>query len=171
MSLSQALGFTLKEEGGYVDNPNDEGGPTNHGITQATYDDYRKSHGLQVQPVNLITDSEVEDIYAYIYWAPAKCQLLPERLGICHFDWSVNHGLSGAMETLQRALGVTADGIWGSQTAAAVSLADEMAVVTEYNSLRRAWYRNRVMEKPNQAEFLPGWLKRVDQLDAYVEAL
>ena len=36
--LQTALQFTLREEAGYVNNPRDHGGPTNHGITQTTYD-------------------------------------------------------------------------------------------------------------------------------------
>lgn len=168
MSLQQALAFTLREEGGYVDNPNDSGGATDHGITQATYDDYRDGQKAQHQDVKLITDAEVEAIYEYMYWNPAKCPFLPSHLGICHFDWAVNHGISGAIKTLQQALGIEADGIWGPQSAAAVTAAGDLETCRTYNALRRQWYKQRVVEKPSQEEFLAGWLKRVDKLDSYL---
>ena len=36
-NFDACLAFTLKEEGGYSDNPADPGGATNMGITLATY--------------------------------------------------------------------------------------------------------------------------------------
>lgn len=171
MSLDLALKFTLQEEGGYVNNPHDSGGATNHGITQATYDSYRDSMKLPRQSVSLITDAEVRTIYDEMYWQPAKCPQLHSPLDVCHFDWTVNHGVPGAIKTLQAALGVEADGVWGPQSASALAISDPVETVQVYNQLRRAWYRNRVEQKPDQAVFLKGWLARVDRLDAYCETL
>lgn len=171
MSFDQALRFTLSEEGGYVNNPHDHGGATNHGITQNTYDTYRDTIHEGHQDVQYVTDAEVREIYELFYWEPSKCQQLHGPLDICHFDWSVNHGISGALKTLQAALGVTPDGIWGSQSASALATADSVETAQAYNTLRREWYRNRVAQKPDQAIFLQGWLARVDRLDAYMDSL
>ena len=38
----QALPVVLRFEGGYADHPNDPGGATNKGITQAVFDAYRR---------------------------------------------------------------------------------------------------------------------------------
>jgi lysozyme family protein len=171
MSLDAALAFTLKEEGGYVDDPDDSGGATNHGVTQDTYDHYRLNHGLQIKDVREIADHEVSDIYGSMYWLPAHCAELPPKLGICHFDWAVNHGVRGAIETLQTALYVTADGIFGAQTRAALEKEPEAETIKEYLDNRREWYRERVRHVPSQAKFLNGWLGRVDRLDKYLESL
>ena len=95
MSLTQALAFTLPAEGGYVDNPDDDGGATDHGVTQHVYDFYRAAKGLPVQSVAQITDAEVHDIYQTKYWIAGHCGELGDALGVCHFDWCVNHGEIG----------------------------------------------------------------------------
>lgn len=171
MSFDIALKFVLSEEGGYVDNKFDSGGATNHGVTQSVYSDYRQTKGLASQDIQLITDAETREIYENNYWEPSKAQLMHTPLDVCHMDWSVNHGVSGALKTLQAALGVEADGIWGSQSSSALALADPVETAQTYNQLRRAWYKNRVEQKPDQAIFLKGWLARVDRLDAYMESL
>lgn len=171
MSLDTALAFSLREEGGYVNNPNDSGGATNHGITQHTYDSYRASLKLPHQDVQLITDADVRTIYEQMYWIPGKCPLMHEPIATTHMDWCINHGVSGAITTLQQALGVKADGVFGAQTAGELAIADATEISITYNQLRRAWYKQRVIDKPNQAEFLAGWLGRVDRLEAYCESL
>jgi lysozyme family protein len=169
-SLSVALAFTLKEEGGYVDNPNDHGGATNHGITQVTYDTWRDSHSRPRQSVRKISDEEAQGIYAEMYWAPGHCPALSPALAIAHFDWCVNHGCAGAISTLQQMLHITADGVFGPATAAALATQDDGRLWHAYDELRRVWYRARVVMHPNQAPFLDGWLARVDRLDSYLEA-
>ena len=57
------LKFILAREGGYVNSKNDRGGPTNKGVTQVTYNSYRRSKNLPTKDVRDITQQEVEDIY------------------------------------------------------------------------------------------------------------
>lgn len=172
--LQTALVFTRREEGGFVDNPEDHGGATNFGITQATYDRYRGSKGLSLQSVRLIADAEVEDIYAQMYWATAHCQEMPLRLAVCHFDWSVQHGPDGAIQTLQEALGIEEDGVFGPETRASLQHAEGAnftAFVSDYLELRRTWYRADVARDPTQEQFEDDWLGRVDRLAEYIQSL
>lgn len=170
-SLPDALAFTLHWEAGYVDNPDDSGGATNKGITQATYDRYRLSLGEITQSVGLITDDEVQAIYTEMYWNPAHCSLLSNRLACCHFDWSVNHGVNGAMHTLQQALGVPADGVWGPQTQNAANITAEDETIDAYLTLRRTRYQQIAEADGTQMQFLKGWLSRVDDLESYIQTL
>ncbi len=39
--LQRSLEFLLAEEGGWSNHPDDKGGATFNGVTQATYDDWR----------------------------------------------------------------------------------------------------------------------------------
>lgn len=168
MGLDEALAFTLGEEGGFVDDPRDGGGATNRGVTQAVYDGWRLAKGLAPRSVRLLGEDEVRRIYQERYWDAGHCGDLPAALGIIHFDWCVNHGIRGAIASLQAAVGAVVDGVWGPGTATAVAESDARAIA-RYNELRRQWYRQRVAEKPDQAVFLRGWLSRVDRLDKYVE--
>lgn len=83
------LDFTLAQEGGYVV---DDGGPTNFGITQHTYDHWREQFGLKPAPVRYITQANVANIYQALYWDAAKCDQLPIGIDLCVFDWAVNSG-------------------------------------------------------------------------------
>jgi lysozyme family protein len=153
-----------------VDYLRDSGGATNHGVTQGVYDVWRAEKGLAHRSVKLMGDDEVRQIYQERYWQAGHCGDLPTALGIIHFDWCVNHGIRGAMATLQTAVGAVVDGDWGPDTATAAAKADA-GVAARYDQLRRQWYRARVTEKSDQAAFLEGWLGRVDRLDQYVEGL
>lgn len=171
-NLTVALVFTLKEEGGFVDNPADHGGATNRGITQRVYDAWRDSKSLPRQSVEFATTAETDTIYDEEYWQPGKCDHLPLAVAVTHFDWCVNHGVAGANKTLQHALAMpVVDGIIGPATLAAVADADVMALVHAYQALRIGFYHADVVADPGQARFLAGWLNRVTALSAYVEAL
>ncbi len=112
----QALKQVLKYEGGYVDHPKDPGGPTNKGVTQAVYDDWRKSQKLPTQSVRGIADSEVAAIYKNLYWDRISGDLLPSGVDFAVFDYAVNSGVSRAAKTLQSVVGVAQDGQIGPAT-------------------------------------------------------
>ena len=174
--LQLSMQFTLKEEGKFTI---DTGGPTMYGVTQAVYDAYRHSKDLPLQTVAAISDAEVADIMASEYWNPTRCDQMPVRLAVCAFDWSYNHGVHGAIQTLQICLGVTADGQFGAQTLAAMNntLALETpnaphGLVFRFLDARREWYHNAVIKDEVKYEpYLDGWLNRVDALEAYVKTL
>lgn len=118
----EALKLTLGFEGGYYDgsearDPN----PTNYGVTQSTYDDYRTRKHLPTRSVKEIEQTEVEDIYRW-YWEAAGCDKLPRLTAMCVFDHSINAGPVKAIICLQRALGVQDDGKFGPKTADACML-------------------------------------------------
>ena len=109
--FQKALGFALQWEGGYSNHHSDKGGATNRGITQATYNEYRSNKELKVQSVRNITTKEVYDIYYSMYWLPGKCNVLPDKLAIVHFDWCVNSGVNRGIKTLQQVIHTPCDGI------------------------------------------------------------
>ena len=116
----RALPIILQSEGGYVNHPADPGGATNQGVTQRVYDAWRSNGGQQKRSVREITPEEVEAIYREQYWDQAKCDKMPWPLSLMHFDAAVNHGVTRANKLLQKALGVTADGVIGNVTLAAI---------------------------------------------------
>lgn len=170
-TFEEALQFTLESEGGFVDNPDDSGGATNHGITQAVYNQWLIAHGAANQSVANITDTQVELIYNGWYWVPAKCALMTPALAVAHFDWAVNHGVAGAIHTLQNALGISSDGIFGPHTESALKALDTGSLWVQYNELRLEWYQGRINEDPSQSIFWRGWYDRVQKLNALCKTL
>ncbi|HIK39137.1 glycosyl hydrolase 108 family protein, partial [Thermoleptolyngbya sp. M55_K2018_002] len=175
--FQEALRFTLRWEGGYVNYPADRGGETNFGITTATYRAYRQSRGLPVQSVRLIMEDEVRDIYEQLYWQPAQCSMMQRPLAIAHFDTAVNFGVGGATMFLQEILGLRVDRVFGPVTQRAIREATRTGIApAPHHELAqrlcqaRMDYRyRRVTRDPSQRVFLQGWLDRDNDLLRYIQ--
>ena len=114
--FARALEHVLEMEGGFTDDEHDPGGPTNRGITLKAFAawkgvrlDQASSASLQAELRRIAPDS-VRDIYFARYWTLAHCAELSPALAFFHFDAAVNHGVTGAMRLLQRAVGSEPDG-------------------------------------------------------------
>lgn len=168
-----ALAFTLNPsvEGGQSNNPADLGKLTMAGVTQATWDSYCRLAGLPQCPVTESTPQQREALYYRMFWEPSHAGSMPLKLAVAHFDWSVNHGVSGAIKTLQRCLGVTADGSFGPHTLDALQRADKARLLEAQLETREAWYARQVVIDPTQVEFIDGWDNRIALLRKYLEAL
>jgi lysozyme family protein len=162
---ARSLQVILRAEGGYVDDPNDPGGATNQGITQAVYDSWRRGQGLPSRPVLGIDPGEVRQIYLERYWTPARCDELPGPVALVHFDCAVNAGVEQAALTLQRAAGVTADGVIGPVTLAAARARPPLELVDEMMFQRLRYYRAIAIRKRADGRdlraFLPAWVGRL----------
>ena len=161
-----ALAFTLGVEGGWVDHPDDPGGATKWGITQRTYDRWRKTNGQVILPVRRMKRAEMEAIYFSYYWAEACCELMPSTaIRMAHFDAAVNHGPKRAAILLQRSVNAKPDGIIGPKTIAATAMGG-----FEDNLLwERAIFYVRI--SPSPPPFLKGWMKRLFKLRAAIRSL
>lgn len=116
INFEHCLAFVLKEEGGNDDDPNDHGGRTSRGITQREWDAYCVQHQHPTpSDVWQAPDADIKVIYHDSYWMP-HAPNLPNGLDLCFFDFAVNAGPRQAIKTLQKALGITSDGLWGPQT-------------------------------------------------------
>jgi lysozyme family protein len=159
----QALKQVLKYEGGYVDHPKDPGGPTNKGVTQAVYDNWRKSQNLSIQSVRAIADSEVAAIYKNLYWDRVSGDLLPSGVDFAVFDYAVNSGVSRAAKTLQSVVGVTQDGQIGPATIQATKTYVAMSVTNK----RLAFMQSLSI----WSTFGKGWSARIADVKAQIIAL
>lgn len=130
-NYAQALKQVLKYEGGKVDNPKDPGGRTAYGVTQDTYNAWRKKQGLPNADVFTISQSEVASIYKYEYWDAIRGDDLPSGVDFAVFDYAINSGVSKAAKTLQSVVGVTQDGQIGPQTIQAAKTYVAMAVTNK----------------------------------------
>jgi lysozyme family protein len=168
----RCLRFVLKWEGGLSNDPDDRGGLTNRGITQATYDRYRKAKGLPTQSVAKITDAEVWEIYWRFYWQPVKADEFPYPLALAIFDTGVNMGVGTAIKLLQRAINdlvpkerwIAVDGVIGEQTLKAAKTLDAKRLALQLCARREERYYAIVRANPTQQKFLRGWLNRLNDL-------
>lgn len=161
-AFQSCVAFTLGEEGGYVDNPFDKGGPTNLGITQAALAHFR-GHAATPQDVFNLTVEEARRIYMANYWNPIRGDDLPPGLSLAVFDFAVNSGPSRAVKELQRCLPLTeVDGALGPRTLAAIAKAnDRRTLIENYCDARRQFLRGL----PNWPRFGRGWAARVDRVE------
>lgn len=71
-----------------------------------------------------MTSERATEIYFNDYWVPVRGDELPFAVALVLFDCAVNQGVRTAIRFLQAALKVGEDGVFGSQTLAAVEAAD-----------------------------------------------
>src|SRR5438270_206038 len=153
------LAFTLREEGGYVDDPSDPGGATNMGITLATYRQWSENPNLDDVQVKDLTLKTAKAIYRSLYWNPLRADALPAGVDLSVFDMGVNAGIWGSARILQRALGFTGeevDGCIGPETLGAATKFDPRALVNDLADRQAAYYRSL----SDFSTFGAGWLNR-----------
>ena len=165
--LDQSLDWLLEEEGGWSNHPSDRGGATMYGITQSTYNAWRKKKGRPAQPVRLVSKEEAKELYNEEYWKAASCDKLPWPINYLTFDAAVNSGVKRAKQWLQTGLHCQPDGIVGQATIQAA----EQAVATGNTSAllgivdaRTVFLARLVQSQPSQAAFLLGWWRRTERL-------
>lgn len=166
MSFADCLPVILNSEGGFVDDPQDPGGATNLGITLNTLSRWRK-HTATVEEVEALTPADAAPIYQALYWNVAHCDDCPAGVDLMVFDEAVNQGPGRAVCTLQEAVGVTADGLFGPATTAAISAADPAATINAIAAARVAYYRTL----STFPRFGHGWLNRVQATTAKALAM
>lgn len=168
--FEEACKFTASQEGGYVNDPLDRGGATNYGVTQDTYNGFRKRRGLPLQPVSSIMPEEVKAVMLE-FWRGGRCDSLPPRIAVAHFDACFHHGPGNAARLLQRAVGAADDGAIGPKTRAAVArviaATGDGAVLAGMLRERELFCRAIVKTDARQTRFIGGWLNRVSALERH----
>lgn len=154
--------FVFGKEGGYVDDPDDRGGPTNMGITLATLRSWRRDPTLVAADVARMSRGEAQTIYREWFWEEPNFHLLPPGLDLLMFDFGVNSGPERATKFLQDSLGVEPDGKVGPITIEAAWNADRIRVIDEVCDARLAFMRGLT----NWWKYKNGWTDRVAKLRA-----
>ena len=178
-NFEKSLSFILSNEGGYSNDPRDNGGETNLGITQSTLDRARLEINDLPSSVRNLTRAQAEEIYRVMYWEESKADMMPYPLCTLHFDAAVNHGVGGAARLLQRTINnyaakagidvrVDVDGAVGPKTLSALcqclDLKGNVSLICEiYCNEREKYYRSIVENNPSQKVFWNGWMNRLER--------
>lgn len=149
----RAIASVLKEEGGYVNNPNDPGGETRFGISKRAHPD--------VDIYNLSIEEAI-NIYKKEYWNPSAADKLPSRLQNFYFHMVVMSGQKQAVRTLQRACNgknhnLKVDGLIGRNTIAAC----EDLELNRLRAYRMLFYAKLVIKDQKLETFYYGWFRRM----------
>lgn len=180
-SVRQIADDIVAREGGYVNDPDDPGGATNHGVTIHTMRrlglDLDGDGEVTAEDVKTLTREQAVDIFIRHYFIRPAISKLPVSIQASVFDMYVNAG-GNAVKILQRLLrdmghSIAVDGAIGPQTAAAAAQA-EMAgprhFADAYGIARRNYYFGLADKRPASRKYARtraggkgGWIKRAEE--------
>jgi lysozyme family protein len=125
----------LMVEGGFVNDPDDPGGPTNYGVTLKTLKrlghDLNQDGRVDIADLKQLSATQAVHIFVQDYFYKPRIDQLPHMLHAPVFDMYVNAG-SHAVKVLQRTLilfdmDITVDGVIEPLTIAATKTAARRA--------------------------------------------
>ena len=154
-----ALGHVEIFEGGFSDDPDDKGGATKYGITKATLSAWR-GQPVTTNAVRQLTRAEAEEIYFVRYWEALRCDVMAPGIAFAVFDGAINQGGGFAPKALQRAAGVTADGIIGRRTLGAVKKGGRW-VLLDFCARRGMRYALTGAHRVLSRKYWRGWFTRL----------
>ncbi|MGR3401394.1 holin-associated N-acetylmuramidase, partial [Paracoccus sp. (in: a-proteobacteria)] len=158
-SVEEIAREIVAREGGYVNDPDDPGGATNHGVTIGTMRqlgmDLNRDGRIDAADVKALTRAQAEQIFVLHYFRKPRLSELPEKVQPSVFDMYVNAG-ANAVKILQRLVSrmgfpAQADGVVGPKTIAAVADAAEAApdhLADAYGIARRNYYYALADQRP-----------------------
>ncbi|MEM8822191.1 MAG: holin-associated N-acetylmuramidase [Pseudomonadota bacterium] len=171
----------VAREGGYVNDPDDPGGATNHGVTIHTMRalglDLDGDGDVTARDVRRLSRARAIEIFIDHYFYRVGVDRLPKVIQSSVFDMYVNAG-ANAVRILQRLLGqmghsVTVDGVIGPQTAAAARAVAADAgthFANAYGIARRDYYYALADRRPSSRKYAKrrdggkgGWIRRAEE--------
>ena len=152
MNFDTAFDLLITHEGGFSNHPDDPGGATMYGVTEAV----ARAEGYTGAMRDLTLDF-AKQVYRKRYWDTCRCDQMPDVLRYPLFDAAVNSGPGQAIKWLQVALGVKADGSIGPVTQQAVNNCFPQIVRQKMVGARLRF----MTERSNWPSFSKGWARRI----------
>lgn len=179
-SVAEIAAEIVRREGGYVNDRDDPGGATNHGVTIHTMRrlglDLTKDGVIDADDVRVLGQDQAIEIFVLHYFDAPKIALLPEALQPSVFDMYVNAG-AHAVRILQRLfnamrIDVKVDRVIGPLTVAAAEQAYAAAphhLADAYGIARRNYYYALADARPASRKYARrrdggkgGWITRAE---------
>lgn len=166
-SWETAISALLASEGGYVNHPDDPGGPTKWGITLADAQRFWKG-GATAGDLRQMPESTARRIYRDRYWNALRCDDLPNGVDFAVFDYGVNSGTGRAGKVLRRVLGLRAtSNVIDDDIVAATHAGDPEKMISAICDERMAFLRGL----KTFPVFGRGWTRRVTSVRGIALAL
>lgn len=169
----------LDLEGGYLlhEVPGDRGGMTFAGISRTAWPGWPGWHDIDAGRLGGDLSGRVQEFYKLHFWD----RIQGDRIGFqgvafVLYDFAVNAGTRAAVQTLQKIVNTSPDGVLGDKTFAALNgyVTDEGAekmFMAEYSLARVYRYKDICMRDARRGsdkirsnmKFLCGWINRVQK--------
>ena len=150
----------LQLEGGYTNHPDDQGGPTNLGITLRTYKAYCGQEKT-IKDLRNMSYETWQNIMKDLYWDKCRAdEIENQSLAEIIVDWCVNSGMVG-LRKVQEIAGCKPDGIAGPITLSLINTSDPKSLFDRIWNARKQFYTNIVKKNPSQKVFMNGWMNRL----------
>lgn len=178
MNIQNIINSIIEIEGGYVNNPDDKGGPTKYGITLNTLKRYK--NGATINDVMNLSKADAYSIYEYEYYKKPKINAIYDvspNIAEEVLDSGINMGTQVAISFLQRALNalnykqsfyedLVVDGDVGAKTINALiafktkrGKEGELVLLKALNCLQGERYISLAEKREENETFVYGWLK------------
>jgi lysozyme family protein len=152
MDFDSAFNRLLGFEGGFSSNPDDPGGATRFGITEAV----ARKHGY-TGDMESLPQQFAKLVYQTDFWDRCDCDALPDQIRYAVFDAAVNSGAVQSIKWLQAAAGMAPDGIIGPATMSSVKGSDPVVLLMRLCGARLGF----LTTLPGWATFGKGWARRI----------
>ena len=165
--FNKLIPVILKNEGGYVNDPQDPGGATKYGISlrflKGTGDlsfDLDHDGDIDVDDICNLIQENAEKLYLEKFYIPLRLdELKNEKLALQIMDMAINAGIKAAVKLLQVITGTKVDGVIGPKTiASANTFLDNIALL--YMEKRKWFYLELIQDNPQLAKYQTGWINR-----------
>lgn len=176
-NIYYALPPLYRNEGGYSNDPSDSGGETYRGISRRNWPNWegwsivdmsKPLHDEEVIPNDKLNQL-VDEFYLNNFWNSNYLNKVNSDIIACKvLDMCVNMGSHRGITLLQEALdvcgiSVNEDGAMGPVTYMAVNECDENQLHQAIKDKCVQFYKDLVVEHPQDNKFLDGWLRRANQ--------
>lgn len=180
-SVEEIADEIVAREGGFVDDPDDPGGPTKYGLTLGTMQrlglDVNRDGEVSTTDVKRLDRVMARNVFIEHYFERSRIAELPPVLHDTVFDMYVNAG-ANAVRILQRLLRemeelVTVDGVIGPKTIGACERAHARApdhLRDAYGIARRNYYYALADRRPASRKYARcrdggkgGWIRRAEE--------
>lgn len=159
--------YIKKWEGGFVHDPTDRGGPTNMGITMATYEGYCRRKGYPqptIERLIRLTEAEWTEILKTMFWDRWIADRIDSQsVANILVDWVWMSGSHG-IKIPQRLLGVRVDGVVGDKTLERLNAQDPDRFFRVVFDARKRFFYDIVDARPANRRFLRGWINRLEDI-------
>lgn len=173
-NFNTAFDLLIFDEGGYVNDKDDPGGPTKWGITLKTYSRYLKRPAT-IEELVAMPVEHAKEIYITEYWNPLSLHSLDKIvLAVCIFNSGVLYGTGTAALMTQRALNnlgasVKVDGLLGLQTMKILNVIREDDFLKMFHRLLLERIETLIFNNPKLEKFRRGWTIRAHNLLALAD--